>query len=393
MLLMWLGSLTLLLSGLWLSQRALQNLLGALREHALDSTTSRDFATMLRGCFLYVFGSASEVEPQSVGFLGYNYRLAHRRPALLMMCLSLLGLWWPLALCWGYLQYNGLLVLGVAAILWMMPWNSLRNKNRRSSMIQFFFGTGLFFFGAELLVKNASLLINILGQTSFTFLIVEKSLPALAVLALIGCVLAYFIKVEFFSVVLGLVLMMSGSITYIGALALFLGERLARLLEIGLWSQKVNSSAKLASRQYIGFSGLGLVIGFLIVLSMAQSFQWGTIFGVEPSVRNQQFMVGIMSVLFFQFVAQMAWGHFASQKKEEDVQEVKYLDFSAAESYLSRVSREWFSLGIETRLSLIQKSQEELKQVPSAQVPAALQQKVDEESKRLEEIFEEIKSS
>lgn len=393
MLLMWLGSLTLLLSGLWLSQRALQNLLGALREHALDSMTSRDFATMLRGCFLYVFGSASEVEPQSVGFLGYNYRLAHRRPALLMMCLSLLGLWWPLALCWGYLQYNGLLVLGVAAILWMMPWNSLRNKNRRSSMIQFFFGTGLFFFGAELLVKNASLLINILGQTSFAFLIVEKSLPALAVLALIGCVLAYFIKVEFFSVVLGLVLMMSGSITYIGALALFLGERLARLLEIGLWSQKVNSSAKLASRQYIGFSGLGLVIGFLIVLSMAQSFQWGTIFGVEPSVRNQQFMVGIMSVLFFQFVAQMAWGHFASQKKEEDVQEVKYLDFSDVESYLSGVSREWISLGIETRLSLIQKSQEELKAVPSAQVPVVLQQKVDEESKRLEEIFEEIKSS
>lgn len=130
MLLMWLGSLTLLLSGLWLSQRALQNLLGALREHALDSMTSRDFGTMLRGCLLYVFGSASETEPQTVGFLGYNYRLAHRRPALLMMCLSLVGLWWPLALCWGYLQYNGLLVLGVAAILWMMPWNSLKNKNR-----------------------------------------------------------------------------------------------------------------------------------------------------------------------------------------------------------------------------------------------------------------------
>lgn len=385
MIMMWLGSLVLLIAGMAISLKALQAVLAPLRERSLDGLNAKEFPAMLRGATLYALGTGSEVESSIVGVSAYNLRLASRRGALLLLCLSLLGLWWPLALVWGYLQYNGLLILGVAAILWVLPWNSARNKKRRLTMIQFFFGVGLFYFGAELMVKNASLLLNLLGTTPLAFWLVEKSWLPLLSLTLAGFILSFVVKVSFFSVALSLILMMSGSITFVGALFLFVGERLGYLALVLSFKKRLQATLQKSLRNWALSSTAGLLVGAFIVISAALSNNWGGIYGVEPQVRNQQFVVAVSIILFFQFVAQMAWGHFASAKAVDEGTDVMYLKLSEVEDHLTPLSFQWLSLGIETRLAVIKEHIKELAKGDLKSIPESVQDRLASEEKSLED--------
>lgn len=383
MFLMWLGSLAILFAGLFLSSKALQSVLAPLRERSLDSLQSKDFKAMLVGAFLYVLGTGHEQESATVAVSAYNFKLSSRRAALLLLCLSLMGLWWPLILMWGYLQYNGLLLIGVAALLWILPWNTVRNMQRRQAMIEFFFGVGLFYFGAEQLLKNSSLLINLLGQSEFAFWIVEKSLIPLLSLSVMAFVLGCLIRIPFYSVALSLVLMMSGSLTFQGALFLFLGERLYGIFQVYWIASKADRTVQSSVKWWAIVSLVGLLLGTFAMVTASLNFNWGAIYGVEPAIRNQQYITTVAIVLLFQFVAQMAWGHFASPKKETEMSEVAYIDWASISGNLSESSKEWLQLGLNVRLKKIDEHLAELNGPSANQIPESVKLRLREEHKAL----------
>lgn len=389
MLVIWLGSLGLVCFGFVFSQKALQGLLTPLRENSLDSINNRDFKMMLRGVVAYVIASVSEKESSVLSISAYNYRLAPRRGALLMLSLATLGLWWPLTLSWGYFQYNGLLFLGVGSLLWILPWGTLKNKNRRSMMVQFFFGVGLFYLGAEVLMRNAGVLAGLLGESRIAFWLVDKSIESLLAVAFVGFLISLLVKVEMFTLILGMSLMLSSNISFVGALFLIIGERIS-VIAINLYlGSKTNQNVNASLKHFSMASGVGLVIGGFASISISQMLNWGGIFGADPQVRNHQFILSITIILFFQFVAQMIWGHFASPKKEDEMQDIKYLEMHLISEKISTLAHEWVMLGLKIRLDKIQDHMMEMGKMSGSSIPLSLQKKLQDEELVIKKIISE----
>lgn len=385
MILMWLGSFVLMMFGLTESQKQLAHLFAKLQrtslEKGLETTTGKMFSRILVITVL-------EVSPQKSLYSGmalYNLRVLSLKASNLLMCLSTLGAWWVVILGLLFLSFNGFFLLGVCAL--GLTGFGLTPKTRQ--LLKWIFATGVFLVGGEMMLRNASVISTILGQGEAAFMLADGRFGAVFMILLASLFMSFVVRVEFWSLAMGLGLLVTNTLSFNGALGLVAGERIARMILFWWQSRNLNQECRRIGLQFSLVSIVGVIAGFLVAGEIRSLFYLG--FSSDLSSfqeRSLQFVLLFAVMLGFQFVAQMIWGHFGSQVKVDEIQEGKYIPSSWVEMELtSNGIMAWAKQKVHKRLSEIRYHLAGLGSLKEGQVPENIQARLQEEEKQLSGLF------
>jgi len=388
MILMWLGSFVLMLWGLSESQKAAATVLGRLQARFLE----KGFETKLTTMFMRATDVAVlEASPQRTLYSGlafYNLRILPLRAAVLIMGLSTLGAWWVLILGLLFLSFNGFFLLGIC-ILSFLVFASARVKN----ILSWIFATGVFLVGGETMLRNSSVIQSVLGQSDLAFFLADGRFGAVLPILLAGIVITFFIRIEFWSLALALSLLVTSTLSFNGAMGLIAGERIGRMLVFWWRSRSLNQDCRRIGKQFSLISILGVIFGFWIAGEMRNFLDLG--FSADTSFQDKslQLVVLFAVILFFQWLAQMIWGHFGSLVKVDELQEARYFPASWLEQeLLSATALGWAKGKVHKRLSEIRYHLQGLGSLKEGQVPDHIQNRLKEEERALSALDQRLKA-
>ncbi|WP_415062253.1 hypothetical protein [Bdellovibrio sp.] len=385
MILMWLGSFVLMMFGLTESQKQLAHLFAKLQraflEKGLETTTGKMFSRTL-------VITALEASPQKSLYSGmalYNLRVLSLKASNLLMCLSTLGAWWVVILGLLFLSFNGFFLLGVCVL--GLTGFGLTPKTRQ--LLKWIFATGVFLVGGEMMLRNASVISTLLGQGEAAFVLADGRFGAVFMILLASLFISFVVRVEFWSLVMGLGLLVTNTLSFNGALGLVAGERIARMILFWWQTRNLNQECRRIGLQFSLVSIVGVIVGFLVAGEIRSLFYLG--FSSDLSSfqeRSLQFVLLFAVMLGFQFAAQMIWGHFGSQVKVDEIQEGKYIPSSWVEMELtSNGIMAWAKQKVHKRLSEIRYHLAGLSSLKEGQVPENIQARLQEEEKQLSGLF------
>lgn len=388
MILMWLGSLVLVLWGLRESRKHAAKLFAPLQKKFYQQGFEGKFTGMLQRILGLVILEASPQRSLYTGMAFYNMRIMAQRPAILMMCLSTLGAWWILLLGLLYLNVSGLMFLSLGALLFV---GVLQGRPLLSPFIKWAVMTGVFLLGGELMLRQSSILPTLLGTSEFAFFLSDGRFAAVLGLMALSFVLSLVIEEEFWVVPLSLSLVVASTVSLNGVLGIFVGERLARLALFWWRSRKLNQECRRVGWQFAASSAVGVIIGFFIA-GEARSEMIGNFYGSEGMQDKLLVMMILLTViLFFQFALQMLWGHFGCRAKVEDVQESRYFSPTWGRmGLLSAVGSLWARVRVHQRLSEIRYHLQGLETVKPGQIPEVLQARLKTEEQQLSQLENEV---
>lgn len=311
MILMWLGSFVLMMFGLSESQKYVALFSSDLQKSLLAKGFDGSFTAFLFRSMGISFLEASPKKTLNSGMALYDFGAVSSRGSILLMCLSSLGSWWTLLLGFLFLSFNGFFVLGFCAFGFLTPWVN----SKVELLLKWLLAVGIFLVGGEMTLKNSSIIQTILGQSDLAFFLADgRFIPVLGIM-LAGLLLSFVVQAEFWSLALGLALLVTNSLSFNGALGLVVGERIGQM--ILFWWQSRSLETKKGQRigkQFAMSSIIGTLVGFLIVGEARSVFYFG--FSNDLSSfqnKSLQFVLLFFVILFFQWLGQMVWGHFASQ--------------------------------------------------------------------------------
>lgn len=390
MILMWLGSFVLVLWGLRQSRAEAAILFAGLQKRFYARGLEGIFSSMLQRILGVVFLEASPQRSLYSALSFYNMRILKQRPAILMMCLSTLGAWWILVLGLLYLNVSGLFFLGIGFLLFI----PLLNGPLLSPFLKWIAMTGLFLLGGEMMLRQGSILPMLLGTSEWAFFLSDGRILAVLGLLLTSLILSLLIEEEFWVVPLALSLVISNTVSLNGALGIFAGERLARVLLFWWRSRVLNQECRRVGWQFSLSSGLGVLVGLFGAGAVRSEIAWG--FSGSEGMQDKILIVILLFVLilFCQFVAQMLWGHFGSRVKVDEMQEGKYFKVSwGQKDLLSHSGLAWARARVHQRLSEIRYHLQGLETVKPGQIPDVLQARLKTEEQQLSQLENEVLKS
>lgn len=309
MILMWLGSFVLMMFGLTESQKHVALFFSDLHKGLLAKGIEGNIGTM----FLRSLGvSLMEASPQSTlkSGMGLCNSQGASRGSILLMCLSSLGAWWVLILGFLFLSFSGQFVLGFCAVGLITAWLTPKFE----LFLKWLFAFGVFLIGGEMMLRNSSIIQTLLGQGDLAFYLADgRFLPVMGIM-LVGVLLTLFVQAEFWSLALALALLVTNTLSFNGALGLVAGERIGQMILFWWRSRSLSLDCQRIGWQLTVSSIVGIFVGFLIVGEARSVFYFG--FSSDLSslqYKSFQFVILFSLILFFQWIAQMLWGHFASQ--------------------------------------------------------------------------------
>ncbi|MFS4458434.1 hypothetical protein [Bdellovibrio sp. HCB2-146] len=385
MILMWLGSLALLLFGLVESQKAIAHAFSSLQKNALEENVeSSNLKLFLKNAILTFF-EASPSKSLYSGMAAYNLRVLSLRSGVLWMCLSTLGAWWILVMGAMFLNLNGLLFLGLGFFAYVLRGQAVRQYLRISLFI------GLFLLGGELALRNSAVLLNSLGTGEFVFFMADGRLLSVLGILCLGVVLSFFISVEFWSVCFALCLLVANIISVNGALGLFAGERIGRMILFWWRTRSLNQDCRRVGWQLAMVSASAAFLGFMIAGLLRGDGGIG--FSGEMDLSREKLMEFLslsFVILIVQFVAQMIWGHFGSQMKVDEIQEARYIPKSWLDQELLSVEAvTWIRTKVQKRISEIRYHRQGLQTVKEGQIPEAIQARLKAEEEELSRFLQD----
>lgn len=349
MILMWLGSFVLMMFGLTESQKQIAHLFSNFQKSFLDKGLETTFGKMLVRSLDVAVLEASPQKSLYSGLALYNLRVLGLRASILLMCLSTIGAWWALILGLLFLSFNGFFLLGLCALGLLNVGEAPRLK----AVIRWLFATGVFLIGGEMMLRNSSVVLSLLGQSELAFIMADGRFGAVLGMVLAGLVISLFVQIEFWSLVLGLGLLVTNTLSFNGALGFVVGERIARMLLFWWRSRGLDQDSQRIGRQLPFFSILGVIVGFLIAGELRTLLNFG--FSSDMTAlqdRSLQFVLLFSVILFFQFVAQMTWGHFACRVKVGEREGEKYFpDSWTQQELLSLAVLSWANEKTQSRSS------------------------------------------
>lgn len=310
MILMWLGSFVLMMFGLTESQKCVAQFFLDLKNQLLAKGSEGKLGTMF---FRSLGVSLVEASPQATlksRMVFDNSGEVSSRERILLMCLSPFGAWWVLVLGFLFLSFSGNFVLGFCAVGLIA---ALRTP-KMDLFLKWLFACGVFLIGGEMMLRNASIIQTLLGQGDLAFFLADgRFVPVLGVM-LVSIILTFFIQTEFWAFALALSLLVTNTMSFNGALGLVVGERIAQMILFWWQSRSLSQDFQRMGKQMSFVSIIGIFGGFLIVAEARRTFYFG--FSSDLSsvqYKSFQFVILFSTILFFQWLAQMIWGHFASQ--------------------------------------------------------------------------------
>lgn len=387
MILMWLGSFVLMLFGLLESQKAFATYLSNLQKGFWDKGLDTTFGSMLVRALELVILEASPSKTLYSGMALRNLKILGLRSSILVMCLSILGGWWALLLGLLFLSFNGFFLLGLCVVGFL----NLSSAGRLRHLLRLIFAAGVFLIGGEMMVKNSSIIQNLLGQSDLAFVLADGRFAAVFGILIVSALFSLFIQVEFWSMALALCLLVTNVLSFNGALALVAGERVGRMILFWWKTRLLDQECRRLGAWLSGVSTLGALLGFLTAGELRNLFYLG--FSSELTAvqdKSLQLVLLIAVILFFQFVAQMAWGHFAAKAKSEEMPEARYLPVCwLTHGFLSPVAWSWAKEKVQKRLSEIRYHLHGLGTLKEGQIPEAVQLRLRDEEQQLSKLMKE----
>lgn len=381
MILMWLGSFVLMILGLVLSQQGLSRSLAQLQKAFLEKGLEAPLLKMFVRALDVVILEGSSQKALYSGMALVNLRVVGSRAGSLLMCLSTLGAWWALILGLLFLSFNGYLLLGIAAVGLLTVFLSDKLKN----LLLWVAGTGLFLAGGESMLRHASILQTLLGQSDLAFFLADGRFPTVLTFLVAAAVISLFVQIEFWSLALALSLLLTNTIAFNGALGLVAGERLGRLLFFWWQTRSLNQECRRLGWQFTLSSAVGAVIGLLVAGETRTFLNLGFSTGMSAyQDKSLQFVMLFALILFFQWIAQMIWGHFGGEVKLEEVQESRYFGVQWKQwDLLSAGVMSWAREKVQKRHSEIRYHLQGLGSLKEGQVPEHIQARLKAEEEQL----------
>lgn len=380
MILMWLGSIALMVFAMLESQKHLAAIFSKLQKGIFD----RGFSTKLTSLFFQASSSVFlEVSPQRSLYSSmalYNLRVQSLQPSVLVMALSPLGAWWILLLGALFLKVNGFFLMGVGALSLLTIFVTPGFKN----VFRWFFFTGLFLVSGELVLKNSSVIQTMLGQSEFAFFLADGRFPTVLALLAVGLLLSLVIQVEFWAFAVAIALLVTNAISLNGALGLVAGERIGRMLFFWFMTRPLNQDCRRIGNHLAAVSVLGAILGLLVAGELRSYFLSLSLDLSNFQARIFQFTILFAIILMGQFIAQMIWGHFGSRVVIDVVQDAKYLSPRWQQwELLSRDQIKWSHDKVQKRLSEIRYHLAGLNSLKEGQVPEPIQARLKAEEAQL----------
>lgn len=387
MILMWLGSFVLLLFGLSESQKVLAHIFSRSQIDLLEKNSDKSLAFLFSRYLGVVLLEGSPLKSLHSGMAAYNLRVSPLQSAILWMCLSTLGAWWALLLGSFFLNVNGLLLLGIGALSYL----GLLRGRLTLNYLKLSLYVGIFLLGGDLSLRNASVLLNLLGTGDVVFFLADGRFLSVLGIMLIGVLLTVFVSIEFWSVCLALTLLVANVISVNGALALFAGERIGRMLLFWWRTRELNQDCRRIGWQFSLVSASGAFFGFMIAGILRGDGAIG--FSGDMDLFRQktlEFLSLSAVILIVQFLSQMVWGHFGSKLKVDEIQEGRYVPKSWTEQELISIEAlTWIRAKVQKRLSEIRYHRQGLQTVKEGQIPEVLQARLKAEEDQLSRFLQD----
>lgn len=391
MILVWLGSLMLVLFGLHESQNSLRSIFSRWQISRLDQFKEGQRS---RNFILSMLFSVSEASPKSSSYAGlgfYNLRILSREPSLLLMVMSPLSAWWALFVATLFLKFQGLFLIAIAGL----GAASLFNQGLLKSVWRTFFALGIFLFAGESLLRQSAMLPMFLGESPIAFWLADGRSTALLGLLLLGILVGLVIQTEFWSLCLGIGLLMASSISFNGALAVFAGERIAQALLFAWRSRKLDEDGQKVGRSFALVSALAAVIGLIASWFVRDFYELGKSFGADGmQERSLSFILLLALILLIQWLALLVWGHWAQHSfvPREGIFQPRYFPASWFQrEFISLHSLQWAKARVWKRLQEIRYHLHGLSTYQPGQIPDHVQSKLKNEEASLGLLYESMK--
>ncbi|MGE5085781.1 MAG: hypothetical protein ACM3MG_05725 [Bacillota bacterium] len=389
MILMWLGSFVLMMTGLSLSQKHVATLFQSLQRKFLDKNLDQpSLFKMLQYCLDVVLLEASPQRSLYAGMALYNMRIAGLRASSLVMCLSTIGAWWVMLLGMLFLSFNGFFLLGLCSLGLI----TVVKTPKIDRVIKLLFAMGLFLVGGEMMLRNSNVLIMALGQSDLAFFLADGRFVSVLAIAAVSTVASLFIRTEFWSLVVGLSLLFVNILSLNGAIGLLAGERIGRMLLFWWHTRSLNQDCRRVGWQFSMASIVGVILGMLLAGEVRTTLDMG--FSSEmASYQNKslQYVLLFGIILLVQFVAQMVWGHFGGNVQVDELQDAKYVSkVWMSEEFASLGVLAWAKTKIHKRLSEVRYHLQGLTTLKEGQVPEHIQVRLkaeEQELTKLEALF------
>lgn len=368
MIIMWLGSFVFAVVALTFLRRTLAQGGAGLQTRFLNLPEPSSLIKIMISAKLCSVSCAGFLETQYSAVALLSSRAFPRRYAVLLLCLSVAGLWPTMVgvlLAW---QLGGEIFFVLALLCFFLTrwWQGPRVG------FKILMALGAFLTGMQWLLQKQSILMSILGESSVHFLLADGRFPAQILWLVLSFIMTLVIAVESWAVLLALVLVVAGSLSLNGAVGMIIGELLAHVWMLWWRSRKLNQDARLLVKHYALASTLGLVVAFFGAGFLRQFFAWGL--NIEGSVLTEKSWQ-LFSLYFLiaatQGLATLIWGHFAVQMKVDEVQTGEYFPARWVSSGLvaPRVF-EFVVKKLRLRLELLLAQNKELNAKDRAQIPA-----------------------
>ncbi len=383
MILMFLGSLTLSLYGWQQAFRGARKVLYPAQKTFLEQKSSLLIALLARNKILSML-SLSALENSHTAILMWNLGLKSRRESVLRFCLSPLGNIGFLLVASLYLSFNGYLFLGFAFFGFFAIFKRVQPAFWTSLI-----GLGIFLVGAELSLRQSTLLLNLLGTSEVAFFLADGRFLSVFLLLIASLTFSFILRLEMWSLVLCLGLLVANVISLNGALGVVTGEILASALAWIWHSRALPTTQRSVVLRLSVSSAVGALLGFWVAGQTRIYFDLG--FGVNFANYQERLLIFILLisvVVFVQMLVLMPVGHFvAKDLNEPNLETVKYIPASWRLDLSPGVDR-WTAGRVQQRLSEIRYHIQGLQSLPSGKIPQALQSRLLTEEKQLSEFLQ-----
>jgi Na+/phosphate symporter len=325
MILKWIGDLALILFGLSMFRKSMSQA-GAFFQNKFLNLPENNVSTlkMLVVTKLCAFSQSSISESQYGAVALLNSRAFSKHYAVLLLCLSVVGLWTTLFGALVMWQFEGAWLLALGVIFYLTNlW-----FGKGEFLFRMFLGLGILCWGALHLMQDQAAFISTLGESELHFLLADGRFPAQLAWVLVAFLITLLVRVESWSVFFSIGAIAAGSLSLNGAVGFIAGELLAQVWILAWQSRRLNKDTRQIAKSYAVASSAGILIGFVLAGLLRTVFSWGYEFETnELTNRVWQFLSMYFLVIISQMLVSMIWGHFSARKKLDEVQTGEY--FSA----------------------------------------------------------------
>jgi hypothetical protein len=310
----------------------------------------------------------------------HNLQIVSLRSTLLGLCLVPLSQWLLILLTLGLFQVNGLWILGLGALVFIL-------QPRLQKHFSIWLALGVFFLGAELALKNSNILLSIMSDSGFGFFLTDNRWTAGLQVFAWALALGLLLQIENAVYIFVLILSVAGVLADNNVLWALLGTEFSRILYLLIRTYSLDKTAKKIIYEYSFIYVLSFVLAGALLLNLRVSFF------EEYSIYTKVYsvLIDFIFILFIETVFLLIWGHWRAKKIKTEDNQVQYFPTSWLKDELLILGfYPFIKTKVLARLAEMRYHLQGLGSLPEGKIPASLKHRLESEEKQLSQIFQHL---